>query len=296
MKCKICDSKNIKTIYNAPIRNGALGQYTSMNVEMYQCKECGVIWHDPILNDIKDYYESPEYRESLEGTSDEDDFYRLHDSESMDKFKYTGTTIFRNKTVLDLGCGCGAFLDFVNGVAKEVVAIEPSEIYRKIMERKGFRTFPYAEDALEKYRNAIDVIVSFDVIEHVEDPEKFLYDVFLLLARGGQAIIGTPTDAPLMRKLLGNIYEKKQLFSVQHLWILSEKNIRLMSERIGFLECSFQYFQRYGIGNLCGWLREKDTRSTIQMPLFEGILDNVYKSDIEEKGLADYIVFYGRKE
>lgn len=80
---------------------------------MYQCNDCDVIWHKPVLEN-NSYYESEEYRKSLEGTSEENDFYKLHDKESLDKFLYTGTSIFRNKVVADLGCGCGAFLDYVN--------------------------------------------------------------------------------------------------------------------------------------------------------------------------------------
>ena len=145
MECKICKSKNIKIAYNGLIRNGGLGKYTKNPIAMYQCCDCDVIWHEKTI-DTKEYYESQEYRKDLEGTSEEADFYRLHDKESLDKFQYTGTTIFRNKVVADIGCGAGAFLDYIKGVAKEIIAIEPSETYRKIMDKKGFHTYAYASD------------------------------------------------------------------------------------------------------------------------------------------------------
>lgn len=186
MRCKICDSEDIRIIYKDSIRDGALGHYTAAMIPIYQCGKCGVIWHEPVLENLQEYYESQEYRKSLEGTSEEEEFYRLHDHESMDKFKYTGTTVFRNKTILDLGCGCGAFLDFIKGVAAEVVAVEPSETYRNAMVRKGFQTFAYAKDALEGgYRGKVDVLMSFDVIEHVDDPKGFLSDTYQLLCPGG---------------------------------------------------------------------------------------------------------------
>ena len=75
----------------------------------------------------------------------------------------------------------------------------------------------------KSWGNKIDVITSFDVIEHVEEPTKFITDIFELLAEGGQAIIGTPTEAPVMRELLGEIFEKKLLFSTQHIWIFLKK-------------------------------------------------------------------------
>ena len=142
MQCKICGSKEIRIVYNGKIRNGGVGKYTENNIPIYQCKNCRVLWHETVVVDMKEYYESTEYRNLLEGGSEEADFYRLHDKENMNKFQYTGTTIFRNKIVADVGCGCGAFLDFLSGAVNKVIAIEPSEKYREVMEKKGFLTFP----------------------------------------------------------------------------------------------------------------------------------------------------------
>ncbi len=295
MICKYCKSENTKIIYDGQIRNGGLGQYTEENVPIYQCEDCHIIWHEPVISDSRRYYESQEYRKSLEGTSEEQDFYRLHDKESFEKFRYTGTEIFRNKVVTDIGCGCGAFLDFIKGVASRIVAIEPSQTYRTIMERKGFETFPYAQEALKKYKESVDVVVSFDVIEHVENPAQFIEETFALLKKGGRAIIGTPTDAPVMRDFLGEIYEKKLLYSTQHLWILSKKNLEMMAKDAGFESFYVEYFQRYGLDNLLGWLREKAPCSEIQSDVLSRSLDGVWKGQCEDAGLADYIVLYLEK-
>ena len=117
------------------IRNGGLGKYTENAVDMWQCENCGVIWHEPVIEDTKAYYESKEYRNSLEGSTEQEMFYKLHDRETLDKFEYTGTEIFRHKVVSDIGCGAGAFLDFLKGVADTIIAIEPSEAYRVVMEK-----------------------------------------------------------------------------------------------------------------------------------------------------------------
>lgn len=185
MNCKLCGSDQVKIIYNDVLRNGGIGRYTKEPVPMYQCEECGTIWHEPVVADIEEYYESPEYRAMMDEGSGEEDFYRNHDKETLDKFKYTGTDIFRNRVVADVGCGAGAFLDFLKGVASEVIAIEPSGPYRKILQGKGFSTYAYTEDALRDHRGQADVITSFDVIEHVEDPQAFLQSSYDLLARGG---------------------------------------------------------------------------------------------------------------
>lgn len=295
MKCKICGSENIDIIYNDLIRDGGLGQYTKKPIKIFQCKNCDVIWHDNEIADVKEYYETEEYRNELEGSSEEEKFYELHDKETLDKLNYTGTTIFRNKVVADIGCGCGAFLDYISGVAREVVAVEPSLKYRNIMSRKGFSTYSYADEAKKLYANKIDVITSFDVIEHVQSPESFIKDVYDLLTVGGKAIIGTPTDAPIMRSLLGKDYEKKLLFSTQHLWILSEKNLRMISEKCGFKNIDIKYYQRYGIDNMLGWLKEKEPKSGIKQKFITETLNNVWKAQLVDNRLADYIVLYLEK-
>lgn len=294
MNCKICGSQNIKVIYNGLIRDGALNHFTSENIKIYQCDDCNVIWHEPIIENSS-YYESEEYRKSLEGTSEENDFYKLHDKESLDKFQYTGTTIFRHRIVCDIGCGCGAFLDYIKGVADKVIGIEPSSKYREIMNRKGFYTYAYAQEAIKDFHNKIDVITSFDVIEHVQSPKEFLSDVYSLLSNNGQAIIGTPTDAPVMRELLGEIYEKNLLFSTQHPWILSEYNMNLMAERIGFKNIKFKYFQRYSIGNMLGWLKTKKPKSDLKSDFITNTLNSVWKAQLEDNKFADYIVMYLNK-
>lgn len=294
MNCKICGCNKIRTIYNEVIRNGGLGRYTSSPVPMYQCDACGVIWHDAIVDNVSDYYESPEYRDAMDEGSGEETFYRNHDKETFDKFRYTGTEIFRNKTVADIGCGAGAFLDFLKGVTAKIIAIEPSELFQRILERKGFCTYAYAKDAIREGGQA-DVVTSFDVIEHVEDPMSFICDTYDLLRNNGVAIIGTPTDAPIMRSLLGECYEKKVLFSVQHLWIFSGECLRLMAQNAGFRHFEIHYYQRYGIENVLGWCLEKEPRSNVDLPFFQHEIDGAWRGACSSHHLADYVVLYATK-
>lgn len=292
MTCKICSCDKNKVIYNSKIRNGGLGRYTEADIPIYQCENCKVIWHDNVLEDIDNFYESAEYRNSIEGSAAAEVFYKNHDMETFEKFQYTGTTIFRNKIVADIGCGCGAFLDYLKGVASSVIAIEPSEPYRKVMDNKGFITYPYTEDSFADYENKIDVITSFDVIEHVPDPLDFLISIYKALAPGGQAIVSTPTDAPFMRELVGEAYEKQVLFSTQHLWIFSEKSLMLLAEKAGFSDFKVKFFQRYGIKNLLGWAKDKKPHSEIQSALFTDTIDSVWKSQAVANGTGDYIALY----
>ncbi len=290
MQCKLCGSDDVVIIYDGKIRDGRVGNYTSQNVPMYRCRRCKTIWHNFAKSDLKHFYQSDEYRQALEGTADIKAFYRTHDAESFDKFSYTGTACFRDKVVADIGAGGGAFLDYINTVAREVVAIEPTEVYRNAMAQKGYRTYAYAQDALQDWKGKIDVIVSYDVIEHVEEPIAFIQEAYELLSDKGIAYIGTPTDAPVMRELLGEVYTSF-LFSTQHPWVLSEDSFRYIADCCHISDYSCKFYQRYGLGNFINWLIQKKPGQHCSYDFVTDSMDKLWKSELEAQKLSDYIVF-----
>ncbi|GHU77233.1 hypothetical protein FACS189461_5530 [Spirochaetia bacterium] len=195
--CSICGSKDMLVTYNGPIRIGQGSKRTEKSYEVYQCSNCDTIWHENDVYSPEEYYESTQYRVELEGSSDIHNFYDKHDKECFDKFRYTGTGIFRDKVVADIGCGGGGWLDFLKGVARMTVAVEPSEYYRNCLKEKGHRAFAYMNDAFTEFSDKIDVLTSFDVIEHVAGPQSFVNDVFQLV--GGPK---TRFKPPLRSKLM----------------------------------------------------------------------------------------------
>jgi 2-polyprenyl-3-methyl-5-hydroxy-6-metoxy-1,4-benzoquinol methylase len=294
MNCKLCGGNDVGIIYDGQIRNGGLECYTEKPVKMYKCNSCKVIWHESYI-ESKQYYESNEYRVSVNGTSDENYFYSLYDRATLEKLEYTGTDIYRGQAVADIGCAAGAFLDYVKGVAKDVIAIEPSEKFRQVCNQKGYRTFAYADEAVESLGGQLSVITSFDVIEHVDDPIHFMKNVYDLLKIDGKAIIGTPSEAPLMRDLLGDVYGKQVLFSVQHQWIFGEENLRYIADKVGFKKIKIKFYQRYGLDNLFGWLMEKKPNSNVNSNYISETMNKTFVAEMESRGWGDYIVLYVEK-
>lgn len=290
MNCPICNSKKIKLEYYGFIRNGKVMSKTSDKIRLFRCNECALIWHDKENENIEQYYESEQYRYELEETADIEDYYLNHDRETLDKLTYTGSTIFRDKIVLDVGCGGGSFIDYISNVAKKVIGIEPSLIYRKGMQKRGYLTYPYMSEAIEEYKEKVDIITSFDVIEHVVNPKEFLREVYLLLKSGGKAIVGTPTETPVMRQTMGKDYERKLLFSTQHLWIFSEDSLKYIANEIGFKSIEIQYKQRYGLDNFISWLQFKEPVQAVNYSFVTESMNELWKRQLEEKRISDYVI------
>lgn len=293
MTCKICNSSNVITTYQGNIRNGAPGKMTSNSVEVYQCQDCGTIWHLPV-DESAALYNSDSYRESMGETVELAAFYEKHDHEILDKLNYTGTSVYRNKLFMDIGVGGGGYADYIHGVAREVVLVEPNAHFAELLREKGYEVFSYGEDALKKYRGKIEVLTSYDVIEHVDDPQQFLKTAYELLAPGGVAFIGTPTEYPVIRSLLGAEFDSF-VFSVQHPWVLSRKSLEIMAQRCGFSHFEVKFYQRFGLGNLIAWLAERKPKGEAQYKFISSALNAVYKSEMAKEGTAEYLVLEVKK-
>lgn len=295
MECKICGSKNIKVIYHGVLKTGLLSGWTEKEYDVFQCVECRTIWNDGYKDyDFSKFYESSEYRTRIESDISIDAYCDKYDKDVLDKLQMTGTGIFRNKVVADIGCGGGSFIDFVGGVASTSIAIEPSVTYREGLLKKGHKVYGYASEAKKDFDESVDVVTSFDVIEHVECPDNFLKDAYDLLRVGGTTIIGTPTDYPILRRMLGDTFDRF-IFQVQHPWVLSDDAMRLMAERIGFKNIRIKYKQKYGLGNLLSWLLDSTPRGDIKYDFIDETVDEAYKKSMSRKDVCEYIILYADK-
>ena len=293
MKCKFCGSDS-KVIYKGLIKTGLLSGYTEKEYPVYQCTQCGVIWNEG-YKDLKDtYYESGEYRENIDGNSEIASYREKYDGQVLWHLELTGTDIFRDKNVCDIGCGGGSFLDFVNTPAKSIIAIEPNEQFHSGLREQGYSVYAYTSDALKEWKEKINVITSFDAIEHVYEPQSFVEDIYNLLEEGGKCVIGTPTDYPVLREMLGDEFNKF-IFQVQHPWVFSEKCLKNMFEKAGFTKVDVVASQKYGLGNLVAWLYERKPRGDIKYPFISPDIDAAYKINMAKNGYAEYLTVYAEK-
>ena len=297
MTCKLCENQNINIEYEGKIKSlfvNGNADFTKEDVKVHKCLDCDVIWHD--YDTPLEYYASEAYRKSIStGATDVESHYKMFDSQVLDKLNGTGTDIFRQKTVADIGCAGGCFLDFVSNVAKHTIGVEPSAIFRDALAAKGYSAFSNLEEALDEFKGKVDVITSFDVIEHVDDPVDFVQSVYDLLHRGGRVIMGTPTDYPLLRKLLGRKFDKF-IFSTYHPWVFSEKSLRYLFEKCGYVNISIERKYKYGIGNVMNWLINGTAKGNIEFNLYSETLNKVWQLEMIKAGYAEYLIVSAKKE
>lgn len=110
---------------------------------------------------------------------------------------FFASQVARGKTVLDIACGVGygAYYIAKQG-AKEVVGVDvDAKTIAYAKERYKKKNLKFNKGSAEEIplnNSSIDIIVSFETIEHVADYKKFLKETKRVLKKDGVAIFSTP--------------------------------------------------------------------------------------------------------
>jgi ubiquinone/menaquinone biosynthesis C-methylase UbiE len=124
-------------------------------------------------------------------------------AEHLNRYQFASQFV-KNKRVLDLGCGVGYGSNFLaNNGAKQVIGIDVSMEAIDYGEKNyccGNLTYRVGSaDSLSFLEEVFDVIVCFEMIEHVFNYEGVLKEISRLLAKDGIALISTPQKKETMR-------------------------------------------------------------------------------------------------
>jgi len=286
-ECSLCPESGYDIIYDDFIRDGVFGRKTKIKHKVVKCKGCELVrlLENPLT---MEYYQSDNYRNSYNETSHVSDYIEVHDIEQMPRLNKISVQAFRDKTILDHGCGGGAFLDLVSGVASTTIGIEPFTGYHKSLTSRGHEVFSDSISAINFYEGKVDTIVSFGVLEHVEDPTQYLKDSFDLLTNGGKMYLETDNLDDILMKL--NIPEFDQFFyRTAHLWYFNDQTLRKIVEGAGFFDLEISFRQNYDISNIMMWLRDGKPTGNGKFDIFDSRVNTAYIQFVESAGLGDLV-------
>ena len=123
-------------------------------------------------------------------------------NELLDEFeKYRKT----NK-LLDVGCGEGDFLDVAKKRGWDVYGTEYGEnAFNKCVD-KGIKMYNGVLDPNKFEKESFDVVTSFEVLEHINNPKEEINNISKLIRKGGLFYCTTPNFNALGRLYLKNKY------------------------------------------------------------------------------------------
>ncbi len=109
-----------------------------------------------------------------------------------------GLSLVKNKVVLDIACGSGYGTQLMAGNAKQVYGVDiDATTLAYANEHFGATNVTYLQGdgvAIPLDDDSVDIVVSYETIEHIDDYRTFLKEVKRVLRPKGLLLLSTPND------------------------------------------------------------------------------------------------------
>lgn len=202
---------------------------------IFECSGCGfhVTLPRPSTIEIGDYYKSDKYvSHSNQSFGLMSIIYREVRKLAL-KGKYRILMPYlKGKRVLDIGCGTGAFLSFMQKKGFDIAGVEPDADARR--NALSFYNI-HAED--ESFLSAcrpqqFDLITMWHVLEHVMDLPERIQTIHRILKNDGLLCVAVPNPNSYDAKYYKEYWAAWDV--PRHLWHFSPENISAIFSKYGF--------------------------------------------------------------
>jgi len=169
-----------------------------------------------------------------------------------------------NKSILDVGCSRGLFLQVASEAGFSVAGIDPDAEVIKEMRSKGYHVldgfFPESEELKDR---VFDVIIFNDSLEHIPDLKEIISGIERHLCKDGIIIVNIPTSDGMMYVIslfldkigIHTMYDRmwQKGFASPHMHYFNRKNLQAYFLKNGFEEKHNEKLKYYTINGL--WRR-----------------------------------------
>lgn len=190
--CPCCGQKNIVPVFSAEDYTVSHEQF-----EIWECKNCTLRFTQnvPGANEIGPYYQSENYishSDTRKGFIN-NLYHKVRIRTLAQKRKMVEKITSKSGgSILDVGCGTGAFLHTMQQAHWKITGLEPDATARK----KALELYKINLDSPEKLfslpAESFDAITMWHVLEHVHELHEYIKKLRELLKPGGKLFIAVP--------------------------------------------------------------------------------------------------------
>lgn len=207
--------------------------------------------------------------------------------------------------LLEVGAGFGTFLEelSVRKVFEHCIAVEPTPELAKTCRSRSLKVLEkpveqVSASDLSEFGGKADVIVSFEVIEHLFEPRTFIRSCFQLLDKSGLLILTCPNSAGFDIKMLGPLSgavdtEHLNLFNLNSLALLLQSEGFEVVEKLTPGKLDAELVRKQVLANKCNL--ESTFLKTVLVEQFD-ILGTSFQEFLASQKLSSNMLLVGKKE
>jgi|AntAceMinimDraft_16_1070373.scaffolds.fasta_scaffold07335_3 2-polyprenyl-3-methyl-5-hydroxy-6-metoxy-1,4-benzoquinol methylase/ribosomal protein S27E len=228
VSCPACNTKK------------SINLYKKYGLNYVECQNCKTIYINP--------RPTPDILEKFYTNSENYDYWNKYifpASEQIRKekiftprvdkvIKYCDKFNINKDSILEVGAGFGTFCETMKkrGSFKKIVGIEPTPNLANTCRKKGIEII---ESTVEKvhftHDELFDVVVNFEVIEHLFSPKNFILKCNKFLKKNGLFIVTCPNGKGFDIITLGTL---SKTVDHEHLNYFNPESLQLLLESSGF--------------------------------------------------------------
>lgn len=228
MKCYVCGSSDIKTLYKSDedVNVTSSCQIVKHEINIYFCGKCTHVQASPIKN-IESFYK--DLYVINQKTEPEDQLLSVKDGERIFKSDYEADIFLKKNQnckaarILDYGAAKGLTLSKIcNKINASPFVFDVTDAYQhywsKFFPKGHFSAFEIPEG----WYNSFDVVTSFFVLEHVIDAPDLVSDIFKLLKEDGLFYFQIPNFQDNLIDLM--VSDHVHHYTQESIFVLLEKS------------------------------------------------------------------------
>jgi 2-polyprenyl-3-methyl-5-hydroxy-6-metoxy-1,4-benzoquinol methylase len=226
--CAVCGETQSSTYYEQVHNRLNLGEMFTIAT----CNKCGFKYLNPrpTIDSISQYYDVEEYHpHKISEESIIDKIYlKVRDINIKTKKKLLNKLSPNNKTLLDVGCGTGEFIEAMQINGWTVAGMETAKEARDTAQKSDINIY----DDLSKIKNQFNTITMWHVLEHIHDIPHLMNNLKRLLTDDGFLVIAVPN----IDSIDARFYKKNwiALDTPRHLYHFTPKDIVSLMNKFNF--------------------------------------------------------------
>lgn len=213
--------------------------------DIFQCNNCSHMFSKNVQLKPDEIYSAEYFLTTHEN------FFKYPDLKLYDKISnYIRTQKNQDVSIIDLGCGTGNFLKYLNNKGfNNLTGID-------LIENNDTNIKYIQSDILKcKFDKKFDVIVSNMNIEHIDNLDSYISKIDSILEKDGIVIINTINEHSLIYRISKILYKfnikfvAKRLYDYHHVNHFSVKSLELLFDRSNF-KSEYKIVKNYSLKSI----------------------------------------------
>lgn len=283
--CKKIDKKKHFIHFYGKIRSGT--KISKKKTKIFSCKTCKAIFLDKKSQLNQDDYFNSNYRNLIIHGKTIDGYLKRY--EKLNELYFNELSLIKKKklVVADVGCGVGVFLNkFLD--SNTTIAIEPNLIFDKYLKNKFDYKYNYLKNFSDNSKLKIDLLFSFHVIEHLENPLNFLNEIYKVLKKGATAFIITPNDNEILNHNIPRF--KEFYYRTVHNWYFNKDSMQNLVSLSKFKKYTILSKHFRGLDNYLYWIKNNKPYLKKEMIYNKSMTDINWKTFLEKNFMGENLL------